>query len=131
MNQKIVLFDGVCNFCSFWVKFASKRDQHKHLKFASLQSEIGKQLLKQNNISTEELNSVIFIDHNKAYTKSSAALRICRNLDGGWKLLYIMIFIPPFIRDSIYDFVARNRYRWFGKSESCMMPTEEMKDRFL
>ncbi|MGB3089818.1 MAG: DCC1-like thiol-disulfide oxidoreductase family protein, partial [Chitinophagaceae bacterium] len=77
------------------------------------------------------LSSVVFIDHGKAWTQSSAAIRICKHLDGGWKLLYGLIIIPKFIRDFIYNIIARNRYKWFGKKESCMVPTQELRERFL
>jgi len=122
VNQRVILFDGVCNFCSFWVNFAIKRDRKKKLKFAPLQGEAANKLL---------LSSVVFIDKEKAYTQSSAAIRICKHLDGGWKLLYGLIIIPKFIRDFIYNIIARNRYKWFGKKESCMVPTQELRERFL
>ncbi len=127
----IILFDGVCNFCNFWVNFAIKRDRKKKLKFAALQGEAANKLLPQHNINPASLSSVVFIDNGKAWTQSSAAIRICKHLDGGWKLLYGLIIIPKFIRDFIYTIVARNRYKWFGKKESCMIPTPELRERFL
>ena len=131
VNQPVILFDGVCNFCSFWVNFAIKRDRKKKLKFAPLQGEAANNLLPQHNINPASLSSVVFIDHGKAWTQSSAAIRICKHLDGGWKLLYGLIIIPKFIRDFIYNIIARNRYKWFGKKESCMVPTQELRERFL
>lgn len=131
MTSKIILFDGVCNFCNFWVKFAAKRDSNKQIKFASLQSEQGLSLLKLFNISIKDLSTVIFIDDGKVYMQSGAAFRICRYLDGGWKLASYLTFIPRPVRDGIYNFIAKNRYKWFGKTEACMLPTPEMKDRFL
>ncbi|MBK6384923.1 MAG: thiol-disulfide oxidoreductase DCC family protein [Chitinophagaceae bacterium] len=131
VNQRVILFDGVCNFCSFWVNFAIKRDRKKKLKFAPLQGEAANNLLPQHNINPASLSSVVFIDKEKAYTQSSAAIRICKHLDGGWKLLYGLIIIPKFIRDFIYNIIARNRYKWFGKKESCMVPTQELRERFL
>ncbi len=131
VNQPVILFDGVCNFCSFWVNFAIKRDRKKKLKFAPLQGEAANKLLPQHNINPSSLSSVVFIDHGKAWTQSSAAIRICKHLDGGWKLFYGLIIIPKFIRDFIYNIVARNRYKWFGKKESCMVPTPELRERFL
>ncbi len=130
-TQRLVLFDGVCNFCNFWVQFALKRDQKGKLQFTSLQGETAHQLLPQYNIDPTILTSVIFIDHGKVYRESSAALRVCRYLDGGWKLLYGLIIIPVFIRDGIYKWIGRNRYKWFGKTESCMLPTPEQRKRFL
>ena len=127
----IVLFDGVCNFCNYWVNFAIKRDKKKKLRFTPLQGETAKRLLPQYNISSTSLSSVIFIDGNKAYTQSSAAIRICKYLDGGWKLFYGLMIIPKFFRDWIYNIIARNRYKWFGKKDVCMIPTPEMRARFL
>ncbi|GBL35764.1 uncharacterized protein YuxK [Filimonas sp.] len=131
MNEKIILFDGVCNFCNFWVKFAGKRDGKKVLKFAPLQSETGQTLLRKNGISTDKLSTVVFLDDGKVYTQSGAAFRICKYLDGIWKLGYVFIIIPKPLRDYLYNLIGRNRYRWFGKSDSCMLPTADMKDRFL
>jgi predicted DCC family thiol-disulfide oxidoreductase YuxK len=132
VNEKqIVLFDGVCNFCNYWVNFAIKRDKKKKLKFTTLQGETAKQLLPQYNINPSSLSSVILIDTGKAYTQSSAAIRICKYLNGGWKLFYGLMIIPKFIRDFFYNIIARNRYRWFGKKESCIVPTPELRERFL
>jgi predicted DCC family thiol-disulfide oxidoreductase YuxK len=131
MNNKIILFDGVCNFCSFWVRFVSKRNKSKSIKFASLQSDIGQTLLKQNHIDTNSLSTVVFIDEEKVYLQSSAAFQISKYLDGAWKLLYVLMIIPKSIRDIGYNFIARNRYKWFGKSEACLLPNAELKDRFL
>lgn len=130
MNS-VILFDGVCNFCNHWVTFAIKRDRKNKLKFTPLQGETAKQLLPQYHINPTSLSSVIFIDNGKVYTQSSAAIQICKHLDGGWKLFYGLIIIPKFIRDFLYNIIARNRYKWFGKKESCMIPTPELKERFL
>lgn len=127
----VILFDGVCNFCNYWVNFAIKRDRKKRLKFTTLQGETAKQLLPKFFINPPSLNSVVLIDNGKAYTQSSAAIRICKHLDGGWKLLYGFIIIPKFIRDFFYNIIARNRYKWWGKKESCMVPTQEIRERFL
>ena len=130
-TEKITLFDGVCNFCNYWVNFAIKRDGNKKLKFTTLQGEPAKELLPKYNINPISLSSVIFIDKGKAYTQSSAAIRICRHLDGGWKLFYGFIIIPKLIRDFLYNIIARNRYKWFGKKEKCMVPVPELRERFL
>ena len=130
-TERIVFFDGVCNFCNYWVNFAIKKDKKKKLRFAPLQGETAKNILPQYNISTTALSTVVFIDDGKVYTQSSAAFRICKHLDGGWKLFYGLMVIPKFIRDAVYNFIAKNRYRWFGKKESCMVPTADMKSRFL
>ena len=125
----IILFDGVCNLCNWSVQFIIKRDPKKQFSFASLQSEIGKGLLEKHHLS--DVDSVVLIKRNKCYIESNAALEICRHLSSGWKLLTILKIIPSFIRDPLYRYMARNRYKWFGKQESCMLPTEEMKKRFL
>lgn len=130
MNS-LILFDGVCNFCNYWVTFAIKRDRKNKLKFTPLQGETAKQLLPQFHIDPSSLSSVIFIDNGKVYTQSSAAIQICKHLDGGWKLFYGLIIIPKFFRDFLYNIIARNRYKWFGKKESCLIPTAELKERFL
>ena len=129
--NRLVLFDGVCNFCNFWIKFALKRDKQGKLKFGSLQGDIAQQVLPHYNIDPAILTSVIFIEDGIAYRESTAALKVCRHLDGGWKLLYILIIIPAFIRDGIYKWVGKNRYKWFGKQESCMLPTAEQRMRFV
>ncbi|MEH7014243.1 thiol-disulfide oxidoreductase DCC family protein [Neobacillus niacini] len=128
--ETIILFDGICNLCTSSVQFIIKRDPKGHFKFASLQSEIGQMLLTQYGIS-KELDSIIVIENEKVYIKSSAALRICSRLNGIWSFFSILRVLPPFIRNFVYDMVAKNRYKWFGKKESCMLPTSEMKKRFL
>lgn len=130
-ENMIILFDGVCNFCNYWVNFAIKRDRKKKLRFTPIQGETAKRLLPQYNLQPTSLNSVIFIDAGKVYTQSSAALRIAKYLDGGWKLFYGFIIIPKFIRDFFYNIIARNRYKWYGKKESCMIPTPELRERFF
>ncbi|MDF2858739.1 MAG: thiol-disulfide oxidoreductase family protein [Neobacillus sp.] len=127
---RIILFDGVCNLCNSSVQFIIKRDQLAKFQFASLQSEIGQKLLRKYDYN-QDLNSFILIEDEKIYIKSSAALRVCMNLNGLWKYLSIFRIIPPSIRDYIYEIIAKNRYKWFGKQETCMIPTPEMKQRFL
>ena len=131
MPGPVILFDGVCNFCNYWVNFAIKRDKKKKLKFTPLQGETAHQLLSQLALDTTKLSSVILVDKGKAYTQSSAAIRICKYLDGGWKLCYGLMIIPKFIRDFFYNIIARNRYKWFGKKETCRVPTPEIRERFL
>jgi predicted DCC family thiol-disulfide oxidoreductase YuxK len=130
-KNPLVLFDGVCNFCNYWVNFAIKRDRKNKLLFTPLQGETAKRVLPKYNLNPTSLSSVIFIDAGKAYTQSSAAIRICKHLGGRWKLFYGLIIIPKFIRDFIYNIIARNRYKWFGKKESCMIPIPELRERFL
>ncbi len=129
--ERLVLFDGVCNFCNFWVRFALKHDKKGKLKFTSLQGETAKTVLPQFGIDPYIITSVIFIENGIAYHESTAALKICRHLDGGWKLFYALIIIPTFIRDGIYKWIGKNRYKWFGKQETCMLPTAEQRARFV
>ncbi|WP_127136705.1 thiol-disulfide oxidoreductase DCC family protein [Flagellimonas oceanensis] len=131
-NKKIILFDGVCNLCNSSVQFVIKRDKKDIFRYAALQSETGQELVKQRHIDTSKVDSIILIEPGVAYyTKSDAALEIAQELGGLWKLSTIFTWIPTCIRNSIYDFVAKNRYKWFGKQESCMIPTPELKAKFL
>jgi len=131
MDQPIVLFDGVCNLCNSAVQFIIRHDKKKVFMFTSLQSDAGQKQLEQYNFPLDELNSFILIENNKAYTRSSGALRVVKKLKGLWPLLYGFMIVPKFIRDGVYDWVGRNRYKWFGKQEACMIPTPELKARFL
>ena len=126
-----LLFDGVCNLCSGSVQFILKRDPKGAFRFASLQSEVGRKLMTEHGLDPEALSSVVLIENGRAYQESSAALRIARHMAGAWKLLRVLAVIPRPLRDAIYRLIARNRYRWFGKSESCWLPTPELRARFL
>lgn len=130
-NHKIILFDGVCNLCNGAVTYIIKRDKKNVFKFAALQSEIGKELVSKFKIDTSKVDSIILIDGEKQYDKSSAALRISKELSGALPLLFGFIILPKFIRNFVYDYIAKNRYKWFGKKESCMIPTPELKSKFL
>ncbi len=129
--HKILLFDGVCNLCNASVLFVIRRDKKKEIKYAAIQSKQGKMLLQQYHIEEAYLGSLIFIEDGKVYLKSTGALRLCKYLKGLWPVLYLFIFVPPFIRNAVYDFVAKNRYQWFRKKETCMVPTVELKSLFL
>ncbi|MEN2768839.1 thiol-disulfide oxidoreductase DCC family protein [Ornithinibacillus xuwenensis] len=128
--DRIILFDGECNFCNSSVQFIIKRDPKGIYKFTSLQSDIGQSLLKENGIP-KELDSFVYIENNNVYVKSTAALKVCRNLKGLWKLSYLFIIVPRPIRNFVYEIIARNRYKWFGKRDSCMIPSPALRDRFL
>jgi predicted DCC family thiol-disulfide oxidoreductase YuxK len=130
-DQPVILFDGVCNLCNSSVQFVLRRDKKKQFLFGSLQGMYGQDVLKEQNMPADDLHSFILKENNVIYTKSTAALRVLKILGGGWKLLYIFIIIPKFIRDGVYGFIAQNRYRWFGKKEECWVPTPEWKNRFL
>lgn len=125
------MFDGVCNLCNSSVQFVLLRDSANYFKFASLQSDYGQKVLQENNLPTDDFNSFLLIENNKLYTQSTAALRVAGKLDGWWKLMYFFIIVPPFIRNFVYNFVAKNRYSWFGKKDECMMPRPEWKQKFL
>ncbi|WP_028593266.1 thiol-disulfide oxidoreductase DCC family protein [Paenibacillus assamensis] len=128
--NNVILFDGECNFCDHSVQFIIKRDPQAQYKFAAIQSEIGQQLMKEYNVPSR-IDSVILIQDEKYYVKSSAALRICKGLKGGWKLLYYLLVVPRVVRDLMYDQIASNRYKWFGKKDSCMLPSPDVRKRFL
>lgn len=127
----IILFDGVCNFCNGAVNFVIAHDKAGYFKFAPLQSEIGEELIAKHHIDTTETDSVVLIENEKAYIHSTAALRIARRLDGIWSWTYFFILIPRPLRDLAYKLFAKYRYRLFGKQDACMMPTPEVRARFL
>jgi predicted DCC family thiol-disulfide oxidoreductase YuxK len=127
----IVLFDGVCNFCNASVNFVIERDKSGYFKFAPLQSEIGEELVAKHGIDTADTDSVIVVENDRAYTHSSGALRIAKQLDGIWSWTYALIIVPKPIRDLAYRVFAKYRYRLFGRQDACMMPTPEIRARFL
>ena len=127
----IVLFDGVCNFCNASVNFIIEHDKAGYFKFAPLQSKIGEEVVAKHGIDTADTDSVIVIENDRAYTHSSAALRIAKQLDGVWSWTYAFIIVPKPIRDFLYRLFAKHRYRMFGKQDACMMPTPEIRARFL
>ena len=126
----IILFDGVCNLCQSSVQFILKRDYKKQCYFISLQSELAQSLLAETGYTNNSTRSIILFESGKWYFRSTAVLRIARKLSGAWPLLYVCMLIPAFMRDWIYNWIANNRYRWWGKSDSCWLPTEEWKSRF-
>lgn len=130
-EKQIILFDGVCNFCNFWVNFVIKRDKKDLFRFAALQSEKAKEFSDKFNFDTSSMNTFLLIDGDHLYTKSTAALKICKQLTGPIKIFYPFISLPKFFRDFIYDLVAKNRYKFFGKRDSCRIPTAEEKLKFL
>ena len=132
VGKKIVLFDGVCNLCNRSVQFVIKHDKKDEFRFATLQGEIGKALVRERNIDTSQVDSIILIEPGVAYyTKSTAALKIGMAFGGAWKLLYVLNLIPSKLRNIVYDWVARNRYSWYGIKDACMVPTPELKAKFL
>jgi predicted DCC family thiol-disulfide oxidoreductase YuxK len=129
--KSIILFDGVCNLCNSAVLFILRHDKEAKFNFASLQSTFGQNQLKYFGLRSGELNTIVLIKKGRVFTRSSAALEIARGLDGLWPSLYLFKIIPAFIGDFFYDFVSKNRYRWFGKQDACMVPTPELKGRFI
>ncbi|PQJ32593.1 thiol-disulfide oxidoreductase [Nonlabens arenilitoris] len=130
-QNDVILFDGVCNLCNDAVTFIIKRDSKNHFRFAALESDIGLLYLKKHQINPKEIDSIVLIRGERAYVKASAALRIAQKMDGFWPLLSALIIIPRLISNAIYEYIARNRYKWFGKQESCMIPTKDLRDKFL
>ncbi|OIJ14060.1 thiol-disulfide oxidoreductase [Anaerobacillus arseniciselenatis] len=128
--NNIVLFDGECNFCDRSVHFIIKRDKKALYKFASIQSSAGQNIIKKYGVPTN-VDSLVVVETERFYLKSTAALKICKNLDGVWKLFYSLLIVPRPLRDFIYEFIARNRYKWFGKKDKCMVPSAEIRKRFL
>ena len=131
-NKQLVLFDGVCNLCNSAVLKVIKHDKKNVFLFTALQSEIGQQILSELDIDISKIDSIILYNHEEAYyIKSAAALRIMKEFSGFWKIMQIFTILPNKFNDFFYDFIARNRYKWFGKKESCMIPTPELKAKFL
>ncbi|KPJ91257.1 MAG: hypothetical protein AMJ55_12140 [Gammaproteobacteria bacterium SG8_15] len=130
-QQPVILFDGICRFCHASVQFVIKRDNRSRFWFCPLQSRKGQQLAKQFGIENIDLTSMILIENNSVYRKSSAALRIARQLKMPWPLLYVFMIVPPFLRNAVYDFIGNHRYQWFGKFETCWIPDDETRERFL
>ncbi|NHF60034.1 thiol-disulfide oxidoreductase DCC family protein [Flavobacteriaceae bacterium TP-CH-4] len=130
--KKIILFDGVCNLCNRSIQFVIKRDKADLFRYAALQSEVGQKLLSERNIDTKTIDSIILIDPGVAYyVKSDAALQIGKHLKGYRSLSSILNLIPSKLRNIVYDFVARNRYKWYGRKDQCMVPTPELQAKFL
>ena len=127
----IILFDGVCNLCNRAVQFVIKRDNKNYFRFASLQSDIGQQILRQYTLPTNITDSFLLVENEKVFDRSTAALRVLKQLKNLWPFLYAFIIVPKFMRDAVYNFIARNRYRWFGKTDECMLPTPELQSKFL
>lgn len=131
LHERLLLFDGVCNLCTGAVKFVIQRDRHARFRFASLQSGLGERWLRENKMPMDAYASLIYLRNGRALLKSTAALNIARDLGGAWPLAYAFIIVPRFLRDAVYDLIARNRYKWFGRQDTCMVPTPELRARFV
>ena len=130
-SHPVILFDGLCNFCNAGVNFIIKQDKKKAFRFAALQSEAGQKLLEEHHLPKEGFNSFVLINNGKVYQKSSAGLRLYQVLPWYWKWTQSFWLVPKFIRDAVYDLIAKKRYKWFGKKDACMLPTPEVRSRFL
>jgi predicted DCC family thiol-disulfide oxidoreductase YuxK len=131
MAQPVIFFDGVCNLCNAAVQFIIKHDKAAVFKLAALQSAAATRLLVNLPGNEAAADSILLLENGKVYTRSTAALRIAKRLTGRWKLLYVLILVPRFIRDAVYKLVARNRYRIWGKQDNCMVPAPDLQERFL
>ncbi|RKD20080.1 thiol-disulfide oxidoreductase [Pelobium manganitolerans] len=127
----IILFDGVCNLCNGFVQKIIKADSQDFFRFASLQSETAKTLLANHPIEYLSLKTIVYIEDGRIYSKSDAALRIAAHLKGAWRLTHLASIFPKTFRDRIYDIIAKNRYQWFGRQQQCMVPTAELRSKFL
>ena len=130
-DKPIILFDGVCNFCNAGVNFIIRQDKKNIFRFAALQSKAGQELADKYQLPKENFNSFILIDKGEIYNRSTAGFKVYGKLPWYWKWTQIFWIVPRFITDAVYDLIARNRYKWFGKKEECMIPTPEIRSRFL
>jgi predicted DCC family thiol-disulfide oxidoreductase YuxK len=130
-GNSVVLFDGVCNLCNKWVQFVINRDPERHFRFASLQSAQGRALLQAHGLPVDHLGSIVLIQSNRAFQESDAVLRIARGLRAPWPMAGIFMVLPRALRDFVYRIIARNRYRWFGQADSCMLLFPNSAERFL
>ena len=130
-NDYVLLFDGVCNLCNSSVRFFIRRDPRKNLRFASLQSATGQRILKESGVPTDHLASIVIVERGRVHLHSSAILRACGHLRFPWPAVEVFLVIPCFLRDWVYRWIARNRYRWFGATEDCLTPRPEDADRFI
>ncbi|MEH3114748.1 thiol-disulfide oxidoreductase DCC family protein [Pedobacter terrae] len=130
-KNPVIFFDGVCNLCNASVQFVIERDNKNIFRFTALQGEYAKKILPKFNVDLKRIDSIVLVERGALYSKSSAALRIARRLSGLWPMLYAFIIIPKFIRDWVYDIIAKNRYKWWGKQESCWVPTPKLKNKFM
>jgi predicted DCC family thiol-disulfide oxidoreductase YuxK len=126
-----VLFDGVCNLCNGWVRFVAARDPRGRFAFASLQSDVGRRLLLEAGSDPTGLFSIVLLEGGRVFERSTAVLHIARHLSSAWPAIAIFLAVPRPIRDRVYDWIAANRYRWFGERDACMLPTPELRPRFL
>ncbi|RPE08256.1 thiol-disulfide oxidoreductase DCC family protein [Chitinophaga lutea] len=131
METATILFDGVCLFCNASVNFVLRRDRYDRFRFAPLQSPAGEQLLVKYGLNEKKMDSFVLIENDQAFTESTAVLRVARRLGFPWSLAWGLMIVPAFIRNGVYRWIARNRYKWFGKNDQCMVPDEKVRSKFL
>jgi predicted DCC family thiol-disulfide oxidoreductase YuxK len=129
--DNLILFDGVCNLCSALVQFVIRHDRAAKFRFAAIQSRIGGEIFQSLGLDPEDLQTFVFVSNGQMFLRSDAAIEVVSRFGGAWRICKIFRFVPRSLRDAIYSFIARNRYRWFGRKEVCMIPTPEIKARFL
>ncbi len=131
MNSPLILFDGTCNFCNSTINFVIRKENTNVIKFTTLQSDKGQAVLKQFGWPTDDFKSFLFIENDHLYSHSTGALRVCKYLKKPWKWASIFLYLPKWLRDPFYNVVAKNRYKWFGTRDTCMIPTPEIRAKFL
>lgn len=130
-HKRVIVFDGICNWCNAWVNFTIDHDPQAKFKFGTLQSEPAQQILKELRLPAEDFETFLLLEQGRVYTKSTAALKIVKQLSGFWPFFYLGIVIPRPLRDALYDYIARRRYHWMGKADTCRVPTPTERDRFV
>ena len=130
-QKDILLFDGVCNLCNNSINFVIDHDPDEKFQFAALQSDFGQKKLKELNLDPKDFDSIVLLSNDHVHVKSTAALKIAKKLNGGWSMLYAFIIVPPFIRHAVYNLIAKNRYKIWGRTDQCRVPTPELKQRFI
>jgi predicted DCC family thiol-disulfide oxidoreductase YuxK len=129
--DRLILFDGICNWCNAWVNFAIAHDPDRQFKFGTLQSKLGESILHDLDLSTTDYQTFILLEGGHVSTKSTAALRVIRQLSWWWPLFYVGVLVPAPLRDVVYDFVACHRYQWMGRAATCRVPTQVDRERFV
>ena len=130
-DAPIVLYDGTCGLCDRWVSFVMAHDRRQLFRFATLQSDVGRSLLRAHDLPIDTLDSFALVSDGHAFQRSTAALQVLRRLGIPWSLLWVSVIVPRFVRDPLYNYVASHRYRWFGQIDACGLPAPEERDRFL
>ena len=131
MDHPVIIFDGVCELCNRSVNIVLKRERKQEIRFTANQNEPGRKILKEHGMDPDAPATVFFLENGKLYKESTAALRVTRHMKFPWPLMYGFIIVPPFIRNAVYRWIAKNRYKWFGKHDTCRIPTPEERARFL